>query len=56
MFTLKYGSIIVMEQMRYADAAVVGSFFKDTGKDTGDVTAEKIQKLMDKIHILRSGL
>lgn len=45
-----------MEQMRYADAAVVGSFFKDTGKDTGDVTAEKIQKLMDKIHILRSGL
>lgn len=44
------------EQLRIADAAVVGSFFKDTGKDTGDVSAEKIRLLMDKVRALRDCL
>lgn len=44
------------EQLRIADAAVVGSFFKDTGKDTGDVSAERIRILMEKIARLRDSL
>lgn len=42
-----------MEQLRIADGAVVGSFFKDTGKDTGDVDPARIKLLMDKVHQLR---
>ena len=43
-------------QLKIADAAVVGSFFKDTGKDTGDVSAEKIRTLMNKVRELRQSL
>ena len=41
------------EQLAVADGAVVGSFFKDTGKDTGDVSAEKIELLMQQVRALR---
>ena len=41
------------EQLAVADGAVVGSFFKDTGKDTGDVSAEKIEFLMQQVRALR---
>ena len=44
------------EQLRIADAAVVGSFFKDSGKDTGDVSAAKIRQLMEKVRSLRAEL
>ena len=42
------------EQLKIADGAVVGSFFKDTGKDTGEVDPERIKRLMDKVLRLRS--
>lgn len=45
-----------MEQLAVADAAVVGSFMKDTGKDTGDVCAEKIELLMTQVRRLRAEL
>lgn len=44
------------EQLAVADGAVVGSFFKDTGKDTGDVAAEKIDLLMQQVYALRGML
>ena len=44
------------EQLAVADGAVVGSFFKDTGKDTGDVSAEKIELLMQQMRALRGTL
>ncbi len=44
-----------IEQLRIADGAVVGSFFKDTGKDTGDVDPARIRRLMDRVLRLRSG-
>lgn len=45
-----------MEQLRIADAAVVGSFFKSTGKDTGEVDANRISLLMSRVRELRSDL
>ena len=42
-----------VEQLRIADAAVVGSFFKDTGKDTGDVDAGKIRMLLEQVRRVR---
>jgi hypothetical protein len=42
-----------VEQLSIADAAVVGSFFKDTGKDTGDVDPAKVKRLMEKVRTLR---
>ena len=44
------------EQLAVADGAVVGSFFKDTGKDTGDVSAGKIELLMQQVRALRGTL
>lgn len=41
------------EQLAVADGAVVGSFFKNTGKDTGDVSADKIELLMQQVRALR---
>lgn len=43
-------------QLLTADAAVVGSFLKDTGKDTGDVCARKIDLLMTQVKQLREEL
>ena len=44
------------EQLAVADGAVVGSFFKDTGKDTGVISAEKIELLMQQVYALRGKL
>jgi hypothetical protein len=41
------------EQLSVADAAVVGSYFKDTGKDTGDVDPARVRLLMDRVRALR---
>ena len=41
------------KQLQIADGAIVGSFLKDTGKDTGDVSPEKIARLMKKVRGLR---
>ena len=45
-----------IEQLSAADGAVVGSFFKDTGRDTGDVCAEKVERLMRRVRTLRETL
>ena len=37
------------EQLQIADAAIVGSFFKDTGRDTGEVDLGKIRRLMNRL-------
>lgn len=37
----------LIEQMSIADAAIVGSYFKDTRKDTGDVCAAHVKEIMD---------
>ncbi len=39
----------IAEQLRTADGAVVGSYFKDTYKDTGDVCAEHVAAFMDEV-------
>lgn len=44
------------EQLKIADGAVVGSFFKDTGKDTGDVSLEKVERLMTVVKKLRNDI
>ena len=41
------------QQLQIADGAVVGSFFKDTGRDTGDVDPAKVRALMEKVKALR---
>lgn len=43
----------VAMQLRYADGAVVGSYFKDTYKDTGDVCMEHVKRLMDEVKAIR---
>lgn len=44
------------EQLAICDAAIVGSYFKDTRKDTGDVSAEHVAEFMRVIKELRSEL
>ena len=46
----------VAEQLKLADGAVVGSFFKDTYKDDGEVDAGHIRRFMAKVQALRAGL
>lgn len=46
----------VFEKLSLADAAIVGSTFKDTRKDSGDVCAEHVREFMDKVFELRSTL
>ncbi len=46
----------VEEKLSIGDAAIVGSTFKDTGKDTGDVSAEKVKAFMDRVRALRAAL
>lgn len=38
-----------LEQLKIGDGAIVGSYFKDTYKDTGDVCLGHVHKLMKKI-------
>lgn len=46
----------VFEKLSLADAAIVGSTFKDTRKDTGDVYAPHVKEFMDKVRELRASL
>lgn len=41
------------EQLAIADGAVVGSYFKDTLKDTGDVCADHIKTFMTAVDLVR---
>lgn len=43
------------EQLRCADGAVIGSYFKDNYQDNGDVCAEHVQRLMKEVRELREG-
>ena len=43
----------VKEQLRIGDGAVVGSFFKDTYKDDGEVDLEHIRRFMEQVRQLR---
>lgn len=46
----------VFEKMTIADAAIVGSTFKDTRKDTGDVCAEHVREFMEEVFRLRASI
>ena len=46
----------VFEKLSLSDAAIVGSTFKDTRKDTGDVCADHVKEFMEKVFELRSTL
>ena len=39
----------VADQMEIADGAIVGSYFKDTYKDTGDICADHVKEFMDEV-------
>lgn len=41
------------EQLRYADAAIVGSYFKDTYRDKGDVDPAHVRTFMDAVRCCR---
>lgn len=41
------------KSMAIADAAIVGSFFKDTGQDDGELCAEHIQALLNTVKEIR---
>ena len=46
----------VFEKLSLSDAAIVGSTFKDTRKDTGDVCAAHVKEFMEKVFELRTTL
>ena len=46
----------VFEKLSLSDAAIVGSTFKDTRKDTGDVCAAHVKEFMEKVFELRATL
>ena len=46
----------VFEKLSLADAAIVGSTFKDTRKDTGDVYGPHVKEFMEKVYELRATL
>lgn len=56
-FTLVVGAGMTPEncskQLEIADAAIVGSYFKDTHKDTGDVSADHVRYFMDAVQSVR---
>lgn len=41
------------EQLALTDGAIVGSYFKDTQRDTGDVDAGHVRAFMDRVQKLR---
>lgn len=43
----------VKESFKYADAAIVGSYFKDTYTDNGELCADHIKKLMESVDEIR---
>ena len=46
----------VKSSFTYADGAIVGSYFKDTYVDTGDVSANHVRKLMQAVEAVRGEL
>lgn len=44
----------VKQQLRIADGAVVGSFFKDTYKDDGEVDERHVYRFMEQVRQLRA--
>ena len=42
-----------IEQLSVGDAAIVGSYFKDTYKDSGDVDGTHVKKLLDTLKEIR---
>lgn len=44
------------KQLEIGDLAIVGSYFKDTFKDTGDVSADHVKTFMDEIKKMREEL
>lgn len=46
----------VKEQLRVADGVVVGSYFKDTYQDTGDVCKEHVLEIVKQVEELRKEL
>ena len=44
------------KQLEIGDIAIVGSYFKDTFKDTGDVSADHVKTFMDEIKKMREEL
>ena len=44
------------EKLVVGDAAIVGSTFKDTRKDTGDVCAAHVKEFMDEVRRIREAL
>lgn len=46
----------VLGQLAVCDAAIVGSCFKDTKKDTGDVSRENVRQFMELVKKYREGL
>lgn len=43
----------IYESFAYADAAIVGSYFKDTYTDDGEICADHIKELMDAVRDIR---
>lgn len=46
----------IEKQFAYADAAIIGSYFKDNYKDEGDLCAQHIRALMEKVKEIRKNL
>lgn len=44
------------KQLEIGDIAIVGSYFKDTFKDTGDVSADHVKTFMNEINKIREEL
>ena len=44
------------KQLELGDIAIVGSYFKDTFKDTGDVSADHVKTFMNEINKMREEL
>ncbi len=59
-FPLIVGAGLTPENMEkqfvYADGAIVGSYFKDNYKDTGDVSAEHVREIIKKADEIREKL
>ena len=41
------------ESLKIADGAVVGSYFKDTYHDDGEVSLDHVRAIMDAVHAVR---
>lgn len=43
----------ISRQFEVADGAIVGSYFKDTRKDTGELCGAHVKELMDIVNNIR---